>query len=94
MKSEPSLTFQECRGLIIAALKAARKGDEFCASELKNMTIPPIPKHFVGRSLTTDHKNPVPPDGANAIPEVRMRWYLKPGGKLNQPAWWYSLVSE
>jgi hypothetical protein len=94
MKTKPSLTLQECEGLIISALKAAPKGGEFCASQVRKMTIPPIPKHFVGRALTKDRKNPIPPNGANAIPEVRMRRYRKLDGGLTGSAWWYSLADE
>ncbi len=78
-------TWEARRDRILEVLKAhARR--EFCASELR---VPAdIKKGFVRRALTQNQ------DQKTTIPGVRMREYLKPGGSLKEPSFWYSWIGN
>ena len=74
-------TFARGRADLLRFLQA-QPGVEFSASQLGDLI--PMTAKFVGRSLTTDNENPRPETvnsiAENAIPGVRIHFYLKPDG--------------
>ena len=86
-----SQTYEERQALILPYLQR-QPGVEVSASSLSHV----VPKTFVGRALTTDHKNPRPKVetaiAENAIPGVRMRYYFNREGTLKKSAWWFSWI--